>query len=67
MKIIKWQNIVQLQLYYQHKSKWEFYALKELYDSKEEAENAYIRCVQTKYIGACKLEIEIPDEELKKD
>ncbi|UVX33002.1 MAG: hypothetical protein [Bacteriophage sp.] len=24
-------------------------------------------CVQTKYIGACKLEIEIPDEELKKD
>lgn len=56
MKIIKWQNIVQLQLYYQHKSKWEFYALKELYDSKEEeAENAYIGCVQTKYIGACKL------------
>nr|UVY03576.1 MAG: hypothetical protein [Bacteriophage sp.]UWD58445.1 MAG: hypothetical protein [Bacteriophage sp.] len=24
-------------------------------------------CVQTKYIGACKLEIEIPDEKLKKD
>ena len=39
MKIVKWVNVIQLRLYYIHKSKWKCYVLKELFDSKEEAEN----------------------------
>lgn len=62
MKIIKWQNIVQLRLYYVHESKWTWHALKELYDSKEKAEQNFIKSPELKYIGAVKLEFDLPDE-----
>lgn len=61
MKVVKWVNVVQLRLHYLHKSKWKYYVLKELFDSKEEAERNYSGCVQTKYLGAYKIEFEISD------
>lgn len=61
MKIVKWVNVIQLRLYYLHKSKWKCYVLKELFDSKEEAERNYSGCAQTVYLGASKVEFEIPD------
>jgi hypothetical protein len=62
MKIEKWVNVAQLRLPYVHPSKWEIRAMPEIFDTKEEAESKYyMGASYLEYLGACKIELEIPN------